>query len=80
MARPRAKQRLGIALEGPEPSPTLKRGRTMEHHSEVFIGLDTSKLKIYVAVADGEWLAWQLAVICGPHRFRQLALQQPPRS
>lgn len=26
----------------------------MEHHSEVFIGLDTSKLKISVAVADGE--------------------------
>jgi transposase len=26
----------------------------MEHYSEVFIGLDTSKLKISVAVADGE--------------------------
>ena len=26
----------------------------MEQHSEVFIGLDTSKLKISVAVADGE--------------------------
>ncbi|MBP2449977.1 transposase [Rhizobium leguminosarum] len=26
----------------------------MDDHSEVFIGLDTSKLKISVAVADGE--------------------------
>jgi len=26
----------------------------MEQHSELFIGLDTSKLKISVAVADGE--------------------------
>lgn len=26
----------------------------MEEYSEVFVGLDTSKLKISVAVADGE--------------------------
>src|SRR5579864_297592 len=31
-----------------------KRGRAMMGYSEVFIGLDTSKLKISVAVADGE--------------------------
>jgi transposase len=32
----------------------LKQGRTMGKDSELFIGLDTSKLKISVAIADGE--------------------------
>src|SRR5580700_7105704 len=54
VARPRSKLKTGVALEWPEPSPKLKRGRTMEEYSEVFIGLDTSKLKMSVAVADGE--------------------------
>ena len=44
----------GVAPEGPEPSPKLKRGRTMQENSELFVGLDTSKLKISVAVAEGE--------------------------
>jgi transposase len=54
VARPRSKLKTGVAPEWPEPSPKLKRGRTMEEYSEVFVGLDTSKLKISVAVADGE--------------------------
>jgi transposase len=53
-ARPRGKLNSGVALDWPEPSPTLKRGRTMKEDSVIFIGLDTSKLKISVAVADGE--------------------------
>ena len=32
----------------------LKQGRTMGKDSELFIGLDTSKLKISVAIADGD--------------------------
>ena len=32
----------------------LKRGRTMGKDSELFVGLDASKLKISVAVAEGE--------------------------
>lgn len=31
----------------------LKRGLTVDMDSELFIGMDTSKLKISVAVADG---------------------------
>jgi hypothetical protein len=54
VARPRGKLKSGVASDGPEPSPKLKRGRTMEQHSEIFIGLDPSKLKISVAVANGE--------------------------
>ena len=54
VARPRGKLKSGVASDGPELSPKLKRGRTMEQHSNVFIGLDTSKLKISVAVANGE--------------------------
>jgi transposase len=54
VARPRGKLKSGVASDGPEPSPKLKRGRTMEQHSEIFIGLDTSKLTISVAVANGE--------------------------
>src|SRR5580704_14518202 len=54
VARPRGKLKTGVASEGPKPSPKLKRGRTMQENSEVFVGLDTSKLKISVAVADGE--------------------------
>lgn len=54
VARPRGKLKSGVASDGPEPSPKLKRGRTMEQHSEIFIGLDTSKLKVSVAVANGE--------------------------
>ncbi len=54
VARPLGKLKSGVASDGPEPSPKLKRGRTMEQHSEIFIGLDTSKLKISVAVANGE--------------------------
>ena len=54
VARPRGKLKSGVASDGPEPSPKLKRGRTMEQHRDIFIGLDTSKLKISVAVANGE--------------------------
>src|SRR5215217_7608011 len=54
VARPRGKLKSGVASDGPEPSPKLKRGLTMEQHSEIFIGLDPSKLKISVAVANGE--------------------------
>ena len=54
LARPRGKLKSGVASDGLEPSPKLKRGRTMAQHSDIFIGLDTSKLKISVAVANGE--------------------------
>src|SRR5690606_18597969 len=51
---PRSKQDTGVAPDGPALGPMLKRGRTMDKDSELFVGLDTSKLKISVAVADGE--------------------------
>src|SRR5919199_2763747 len=44
-------RRARVALDGPAPS--LKdRGRAMQEESEVYVGLDTSKLKISVAVAE----------------------------
>ncbi len=51
VARPHDKLNSGVALDRPEPSPTLKRGRTMKDDSVIFIGLDTSKLKLSVAIA-----------------------------
>lgn len=53
MARPRSKLETGVAPDGPAPGPKPKRGRTMEMDSEFFIGLDTSKSKMSVVVADG---------------------------
>src|ERR1700758_404270 len=52
-ARPRTMLKSGVALDEPEPCPKHRRGRAMDEYSEVFVGLDTSKLKISVAVADG---------------------------
>src|SRR5919199_5521310 len=44
-------RRARVAPDGPAPS--LKhRGRAMQEESEVYVGLDTSKLKISVAVAE----------------------------
>src|SRR4030095_324127 len=40
-----------VALDGPAPSLT-HRGRAMRDDSEVYVGLDTSKLKISVALAS----------------------------
>lgn len=36
----------GVTPDEPAPIPKLKRGRTMNGYSELFIGLDTSKAKI----------------------------------
>jgi len=54
MARPRSKQETGVTPDGPTPIPMLRRGRTTHEYSELFIGLDTSKTKISVAVAEKE--------------------------
>src|SRR5215213_1900640 len=47
----RAMRRTRVAPDGPAPSLT-HRGRTMKQESAVFVGLDTSKLKISVALAE----------------------------
>src|SRR3954469_19293208 len=53
----RSMRRARVALDGPAQSRT-HRGRAMRDDSEVYVGLDTSKLKIAVALAaagrDGE--------------------------
>src|SRR3954470_24931177 len=47
----RSMRRARVALDGPAPSLT-HRGRAMQDDSEVYVGLDTSKLKISVALAS----------------------------
>ena len=47
----RSMRRARVALDGPAPSLT-HRGRAMQEDSEVYVGLDTSKLKISVALAE----------------------------
>ena len=47
----RSMRRARVALDGPAPS-LPHRGRAMQQNSEVYVGLDTSKLKISVALAE----------------------------
>src|SRR3954463_12080895 len=47
----RAMRRTRVAPDGPAPSLT-HRGRAMQQDSAVFVGLDTSKMKISVALAE----------------------------
>ena len=47
----RAMRRTRVAPDGPAPSLT-QRGRAMHQDSAVFVGLDASKLKISVALAE----------------------------
>ena len=47
----RAMRRARVAPDGPAPSLT-HRGRAMQQDSAVFVGLDTSKMKISVALAE----------------------------
>src|SRR5918998_2122803 len=47
----RAMRRTRVAPDGPAPSLT-QRGRAMQQESAVFVGLDASKLKISVALAE----------------------------
>src|SRR3954447_6094124 len=47
----RAMRRTRVAPDGPAPSLT-HRGRDMQQDSAVFVGLDTSKIKISVALAE----------------------------
>src|SRR4051794_13367260 len=44
-------RRTRVAPDGPAPSLT-QRGRAMQQDSAVFVGLDTSKMKISVALAE----------------------------
>src|ERR671911_1985975 len=47
----RAMRRTRVARDGPAPSLT-QRGRAMHQESAIFVGLDASKLKISVALAE----------------------------
>ena len=46
-----AMRRARVASDGPAPSLT-HRGRAMQQNIRVFVGLDTSKMKISVALAE----------------------------
>src|SRR5215218_1856057 len=46
-------RRTRVAPDGPAPSLT-HRGRAMQQDSAIFVGLDTSKMKVSVALAEDE--------------------------